>query len=171
LLDRGQDHAAVILGNLAASIEPRNHPWILTACAVGLVLLPQFFGHASGPLAQARRPGRIDSRYEAAIHAGASRLRAWALGWRVSVVPAVCRFALIWALAATNITPALLFAAGSDRKTLGPAFLNLASGDSLERSQAAALAVAAILANLTAIAATSWSARAHGGRDFAWGRG
>ncbi len=58
---------------------------------------------------------------------------------------------LAGAFAATNLTPALLFAVGSDRKTLGPAFLDLAGGDALARSQAAALALAAVLVNLAAI--------------------
>ena len=45
LLDRGHEHAAVLVGNLAAAIDTREHPFILMAGAVGLVLLPRFFGN------------------------------------------------------------------------------------------------------------------------------
>ena len=60
--------------------------------------------------------------------------RRWAGSWSSGLV------------AATNLTPALLFSIGSERKTLGPAILELAGGDAAARSQAAALALAAVLA-------------------------
>ena len=51
LLDRGQIAPRCSVGDLAAAIDTREHPWILMACAVGLVLLPRFFRNSSGPLA------------------------------------------------------------------------------------------------------------------------
>jgi hypothetical protein len=62
------------------------------------------------------------------------------------------RFVIVWVGAATNLTPALLFSPGGDGRILGPAFLSLSGGDATARSQAAALALAAVLANLTAVA-------------------
>ena len=43
------------------------------------------------------------------------------------------QFALVCALAATNLTPVLLFSAGTDRKTIGSAFLELAGGGAVAR--------------------------------------
>ncbi len=69
-------------------------------------------------------------------------------------------------IAGTNLTPALLYSFGGDRKTLGPAILELAGGDAIARSEAAALALAAVVANLAAIAAAHRSGMLPAGRNL-----
>ena len=153
LLDRGQDRAAVLVGDFATTIDTRQHPWILMACGVGLVLLPHIFRNGSGPLATAAGQRQFDSCQAAAVLSGAPRWRAWALGNPGFLSRTAGRFAVVWAVAATNVNPALLFSARGEGKTLGPALLELAGGDATARSQAAALALMAALANLAAIGA------------------
>jgi hypothetical protein len=58
---------------------------------------------------------------------------------------------LIGSLAATNLTPALLFEPWSDGRTLAPAIVQLAAGPADARSLAAALALGAIAINVTAL--------------------
>jgi ABC-type Fe3+ transport system permease subunit len=157
LLDRGQDRAAVAVGDLAAAIDTREHPWILMAVGVGLVLLPRFFGNKGGAIAAAPRNNRFDSGYEAAVCSGASRWRAWTLGKPGHAARTMGRFVVVWVIAATNLNPALVFSIGSDRNTLGPAILELASGDAAARSQAAVLALWAGFASIAAIAIAYWA--------------
>jgi ABC-type Fe3+ transport system permease subunit len=152
LLDRGGDRAAVLAGDLAAAIDPHQHLWILMACGVGLVILPRIFRYEGVSPAGSSGRQSTGSGYAAAVHAGAPRWRAAALGkpgilWRLAG-----RFAIVWVVAATNLTPALLFSAQDEGQTLGPAFLALAGGDAAARSQAAALALLSVLANLAAFA-------------------
>jgi ABC-type Fe3+ transport system permease subunit len=152
LLDRAQYRAAVLVGDVAATIDTRQHPWILMACGVGLVLLPRIFRDTSGPLAAAPGRRRFDSCKAAAVLSGAPRWRAWALGNPGLLSKMAGRSAVVWAVAVTNVNPALLFSAGGEGKTLGPALLELAGGDARARSQAAALALLAVLVNVAAIA-------------------
>ena len=153
LLDREQSSAAVLVGDLAAATDPREHAWTMMGCCVGLVLLPRFFRNKTAALAPEGRRSQIDSCHDAALLAGAVPWRAWALRKPGRLGRLAGRFGLVCAFAATNLTPSLLFSLGTDRKTLGPAFLELAGGDALARSQAAVLALAAVLVNLAAIAA------------------
>ena len=152
LLDHGQDRAAAVVGKIAAAAEPHKHPWILMGIAVGLVLLPWLFRNQSRHVAVAPSPGGLDPGFEAGVHAGLSRWRARALARPGRLVAAAGRFAVVWVIAATNLSPALILSTGSARKTLGPAVLDLCSGDAVARSQAAALAVFAVFANLAAVA-------------------
>jgi ABC-type Fe3+ transport system permease subunit len=153
LLDGGQARAAVWVGDFADAIDTRQHPWILMACGLGLVLLPRIFRTGSGPLAASTGRHRSDSGYAAAVQAGAPWWRARTLGQRGQLSRLMGKFLIIWAVAATNVAPALLFSAGSARKTLGPAIVELAGGDATARSTAAAIALLAVLVNLAAIAA------------------
>ena len=98
------------------------------------------------------RDAPFDSGYEAAILSGAARWQAWLLKRPLRPMRMLGRFALFWAFAATNVAPALLFSTGGEGKIIGPAILDLAGGDALSRSQAAALALTAIVVNLAAIA-------------------
>ena len=139
LLDHGQDRAAAVVGKIAAAAEPHKHPWILMGIAVGLVLLPWLFRNQSRHVAVAPSPGGLDPGFEAGVHAGLSRWRARALARPGRLVAAAGRFAVVWVIAATNLSPALILSTGSARKTLGPAVLDLCSGDAVARSQAAAL--------------------------------
>jgi iron(III) transport system permease protein len=166
VLDRGQSRAAILLGDSSAAIDPREHAWTLMACCVGLVLLPRFYRNRR--ILLPLRPGRSqqDSCYLAAVLAGAARWQAWVLKKPAQPGLLLGRFVLVWALAATNLTPALLFSNHTERKTLGPAVLDLAGGDGVARSQAAALAVAAIVAMLAAVAAAHTTRALPGGRDL-----
>jgi hypothetical protein len=152
LFDRDHHGAAVFIGDVAAAIDPHIRAWTLMAFCVGLVLVSRVFEHSgTGHAAFAGRHPR-DSCYEAALLPGGARWRAWTLGapWRLGLL--LGRFVLVAAFAATNLTPALLFSTGTDRPTLGPAFLDLAGGEALAQSQASALALAGIFVNLAAIA-------------------
>ncbi len=120
--------------------------------AVALVLLPLVFQNRSRPLAAAAEEPRFDPCREAALQAGASRPRAWALANPGAFSRWIEAFVLVWAAAATNVTPAVLFSPDGEGKTLGPAIIELASGDPAARSQAALLALAAGCTNLAAIA-------------------
>ncbi len=151
LLDRGGDRAAVLAGELAGAIDPHQHPWILMACAVGLVMLPRFFRSDGAARATGSGKHAALACYAAAVHAGASRWRAATLCQPGFLARLAGRFAILWVIAATNLTPALLFSAGEG--TLGPAFLALAGGDGPARTLAAALALVAVLGNLAAFAA------------------
>ena len=102
---------------------------------------------------------------EAALQAGASRLRAWSLANPGAVSRWIEAFVLVWAAAATNVTPAVLFSPDGDAKTLGPAIVELASGDPAARSQAALLALAAGCTNLAAIALAFATRALHHERD------
>jgi ABC-type Fe3+ transport system permease subunit len=166
LLDRGHEHAAVLVGNLAAAIDTREHPFVLMAGAVGLALLARFFRNRGASLAAMARNPRLDSCYEATILSGASRWRAWTLGKPGLFPRAMGRFVVISLAAATNLTPALILSIGSDRKPLGPAILDLAAGDAAARSRAAALALAAVLASLAAVAAAHATRAMPSARDL-----
>ena len=59
---------------------------------------------------------------------------------------------LVWAVAATNVNPAVLFSPDSEVKTLGPAIVQLAGGDAQRGLRRLCLALAAGCTNLAAIA-------------------
>ncbi len=58
---------------------------------------------------------------------------------------------MIWALAATNLSPALLFTPWSDGLTVASGVLDLANGAGDAPAQAAALALCVIAVNLAAL--------------------
>ena len=152
LLDRGGYRAAVLAGDLAGAIDPHQHPWILMACAVGLVMLPRFFRSDGAARAAGSGNDSADACYAAAVHAGAPRWRAATLCGPGFLTRLTGRLAILWVIAATNLAPALLFSAGEEARTLGPGFLALAGGDGPARTLAAALALVAVLGNVAAFA-------------------
>ena len=152
LLDRGGYRAAVLAGDLAGAIDPHLHPWILMACAVGLVMLPRFFRSDGAASTVGSGKDRADACYAAAVHAGAPRWRAATLCGPGFLTRLAGRYAMLWVVAATNVTPALLFSAGDKGRTLGPEFLALAGGDGRARTLAAALGLVAVLGSLAAFA-------------------
>jgi ABC-type Fe3+ transport system permease subunit len=166
LLDRGQMRMAILVDDFSAALGPREHPWTLMACCVGLVLLPRLV--RNGRPAVTLGPGNppFDSGYEAAVLFGAARWQAWLLNRPLRPWRLLGRFALLSSFAATNLTPALLFSPGADGKTMGPAILDLAGGDALSRSQAAILALTALVVNLTAIAVANTAEVAPVGREL-----
>jgi len=150
LLDTGRPAAARALENLAEAIDPYRSSWILLACCVALCLAPRLF--SSWRRGSALSPSRAGPASEAALMAGASRARARGLSapWRHGRW--VGRFALVCALAATNLSPSLLFMPWADRRTVAPGVVVLAGGAGEARSQAAALALGAVAVNIGALA-------------------
>jgi ABC-type Fe3+ transport system permease subunit len=120
-----------------------RNPWVLMALSVGLVLAPWFLTASWAGSRLERSNGRLASAIEAALLAGDSRGRARRLSapgwWRRSLG----RFILCGSLAATNLTPALLFARWTDVRTVAPGALALAAGHEEDRCQAAVLALLA----------------------------
>jgi iron(III) transport system permease protein len=149
---------AAALGHLAIELHPDRDPWPLLVLAVGLAVglrLVRAWQAAAGP-----NPRQVHAEFQAARLASGSLSRARAAGrpWR----PArwIGRFSLAACLAATSLTPALLFAPGSDARTAAPAILALADGPEDARLQASALALGAIAVPLGALAlarlASAW---------------
>jgi ABC-type Fe3+ transport system permease subunit len=140
------------LGAIARELDPFDNPWLMLPCCVALALLPRWLGSLHGG-AQAD-PARVasTSAIDAALLAGASR--AWAV--RLSKpLPSgrwLGRFFLAFSLAATNLTPALLFEPWADGRTIAPAVVIMATGAADARSLAAVLALCAIAMNLLALA-------------------
>jgi ABC-type molybdate transport system permease subunit len=95
---------------------------------------------------------RSDSAFDAALLAGASRARAVRLSRPLPQARWFAGCFLAFSLAATNLTPALLFEPWIDGQTVAPAVLLLAVGSADARSQAAMLALCAIAVNLLALA-------------------
>jgi ABC-type Fe3+ transport system permease subunit len=151
LFDREQSRLAIAVRDFSAAIDPREHPWTLMACCVGLVLLPRLARNGRPDVTPGAQGVQNDSSYEAAVLCGAARWQARLLNQPLRPGRWLGTFALIWAFAATNLTPALLFATGTEGKTIGPAILDLAGGDALSRSRAAVLALLAIVVNLAGI--------------------
>ena len=136
------------LGHWAFELRPDRDPWPLLVVAVGLTiglrLVRTWEGSADAD------PRAIRSHFEAALLVGVSRSRARAVGrpWRLARW--FGRFVLAAGLAATSLTPALLFTPWSDGRTAAPAILTLAEGPEDARLQAAALAIGAIAVQLAA---------------------
>ena len=148
LLESGWSNTGLVLENLAAAIDPNQASWLPMACGVGLFLLPWFLRSRQGGTPLVQDQARGDSAFEAAILAGAWRWRARALGSPDRPIRALGRFVLVWALAATNLTPALLFMSSAARLTVGPGILILAGQGGEGPSQAAAMALGVIAVNI-----------------------
>ena len=149
--DAGRPGPARVLEDLAAALDPYRNSWFAMICCVALTLAPRLFlswrrAPGLGPLPKCSR-----SAYEAALVAGALRARA---GWFSAPRRRgrwLGRFVLVWALAATNLTPALLFAPWTDGRTVAPGIVALAGGAGEEPAQAAALALLAVAVNVGAL--------------------
>ncbi len=130
------------LGHWAFELRPDRDPWPLLVCAVGLTLGLRLMRTWEGS-AEAN-PREVRSRVEAALLTGIARSRARAVGRPWFLARAFGRFVLAAALAATSLTPALLFTPWTDGRTAAPAILALADGPDDARLQAAALAIGVI---------------------------
>jgi hypothetical protein len=153
LLDTGRWHAlAHALDDLAGVLDPAQNSWILMALGVGLAILCQFAAAPLGSGVPGAPRSRHDSAAQAAVLAGASRGRAR----RLSLLRQRGRwfggFVVFWVLAATNLTPALLFAPWTDGRIAAAGVVVLAAGAGDERAQAAALALCVIVVNVGAFA-------------------
>ncbi len=123
------------------------------AVSIAWVLGPLFFSCWHSPR---QDPSAAPSTMDAARLASASRLRALWLGAPNLALIWFGRCLAAWALAATNLTPALLASPGTDGPTLAPGFLILAEGLRDARSLAAGLALL-ILALHVAALAMAWA--------------
>jgi ABC-type Fe3+ transport system permease subunit len=138
------------LADLARELSPERNPWALLAMAVGLTVGLRFL--RSWQWAAESESDGLRSGLDAAALTGASPVRARAVtSWR----PArwIGRFLLVACFAATGLTPALLFTPWMDGRTIAPAIVILVDGPDGARLQAAALALTALAANLTALIA------------------
>jgi iron(III) transport system permease protein len=138
------------LERLRIWLDPDRNAWALLALGVGLALAPWFLAAAASSRDRAQHHW-VDSRVEAALLAGASRGRARRLARAGGLNRwLVCVFA-VWAAAATNLTPALLWAPWSDGRTVAAGAVVLAGGAAEDECQAAALALLAIVVTLAAL--------------------
>jgi ABC-type Fe3+ transport system permease subunit len=143
---------AVALDQIAIELGPFRNPWMVMSFCVSLSLAPHFL---SSWRRDARRdPSRFcsDSAFDAALLAGASRARAGRLSRPLPRARWLAGCFLAWSIAATNLSPALLFEPWIDGRTIAPAVLQLAAGPADARSQAAVLALCASAINLAALA-------------------
>jgi iron(III) transport system permease protein len=127
-----------------------RNPWMLLSCStalalVGAVLSIGYQSFDSGP-------SHSNAAFDAARLAGSSRSRARSLSIPRQRRRWLGRLILIWALAATNLTPALLFTPWTDGRTVAPGVLVLADGPPEARAQAAALALCIFAVNVAALA-------------------
>ena len=142
-------YVAVALEDFARFIDPDRSGWILLVISVGLTL---FFAVGT----TMRNPGEpcassISSAYEAARLAGMSRSRSRRLSRPGQGGRWIGLFIVAAAMAATNLSPALLFTRWADGRTVAPGVLSLADSSADAQAQAAALALCAIAVNLGAL--------------------
>jgi iron(III) transport system permease protein len=135
------------LAVFAAWIAPSGNPSLFVAISVAWVLGPCLFLCWRQA---AQSPRALAAAIDAARLAGASRVRALWLGAPSVAVTWLGRLILTWALAATNLTPALLASPGTDGPTLGPGLLILADGRPGARSIAATVALCILALDLAA---------------------
>jgi iron(III) transport system permease protein len=140
------------LGSIAGAFEPRGRSLVTTSCAVALVFLPRFFWCCRRePLSETSSP-RARSAFDSALLAGASRVLAiWLVNSR-RVRRLIGWFSLVSVLAATNLTPALLFEPLTGGQCIAPTVVLLATGPGEIPARAGALALCAIAANVAALA-------------------
>jgi ABC-type Fe3+ transport system permease subunit len=153
LIDQGRwGPLARALGSFATGIDPVASPWVITSSAVGLVLLPRFLWCSRREPPPDSSSSHVASAFDAATLAGASRAQSFWLGNFGRGRRLIGQFVLVWALAATNLTPALLFAHWTGGPGVAPTVVLRATGPGNIPAQAAALALCAIAANLAALA-------------------
>jgi ABC-type Fe3+ transport system permease subunit len=147
----GHRSPGLALSKISAALDPSLHPWILMGFAIVLALAPRCF--ASWRDTALLEPARMRCRSatEAALLTGVSRARARGFGALWLPGRWSGRFVLVWALAATNLAPALFFAPWTDWKTVAPAVIVLARGDGDARAQAAVLALGVLVVNVGAL--------------------
>jgi ABC-type Fe3+ transport system permease subunit len=151
LMGAGRPSPARVLDAFAAALDPLRNSWLAMGFAVALALAPRLFAswrNVPGLAPSVSGPG---SAGESALLFGASNAKARWLSAPRRYRRGLGRFVLAWALAATNLTPALLFAPWSDERTVVPGVVILAGGVGEAAAQAAALALLAVAVNMTAL--------------------
>ena len=136
-----------VVGPLADVLDADRVPWVALVVAVGLARLPMLSRSALDRTRSVRPEG-----LDAAVTLGASprRARRTLAGGRLGASPSAVF--LTFALAATNVAPALLFAPTADTRPLGPAVLSLADEPDSGFPRASALALLGLALNLAALA-------------------
>jgi hypothetical protein len=150
--DARRPSVAGLLANVSSVFDPYRDPRIVLAASVGLALAPRLLSGWHGEPAPGRPSAGGGTAFDAALVAGASQGGARRLSAPRRLAVWVGRFVLVWALAATNLTPSLLLSPWSDHRTAVPGALVLAGGVGEAPVQAAALAVLAVTVNVGAIA-------------------
>ena len=145
------------LGSIAAGFDPARNAWVVLSCGVALALVPRFLRSWQNDAKTGRSVVRTDSAYDAARLGNASRMRARRLSQPWPRGRWLALGFLVSSLAATNLTPALLFEPWTDGRTIAPAVVILAAGPADDRSQAAALALLAIAINMAGLAVVRMS--------------
>jgi ABC-type Fe3+ transport system permease subunit len=142
------------LALLSRWTDPRAEPWLALTIGVGIAVVPRCALYWRRQISADGHAQSRGSATLAAILAGASRSQAARLstpwGGRSRTLAALL---LVGALAATNMTPALLFEPWTDVRTASPSVTKLAGGDRFAKSQAAMLALGAIALNVSSLAA------------------
>lgn len=138
---------ADVLGSIIDQVDAERVLWLPMTLSVTLVLLP----FLSGVMVDRRRAARAVWT-GAALNLGASERQATRLQPHRRLGAPVSAILLAIALAATNVTPTLLFTPTSLNRTLGPAVLVLAEEPGDGRARAAALALLGITLNTLALA-------------------
>jgi ABC-type Fe3+ transport system permease subunit len=144
----GWRQLAIGLESISARLDASRNPWIAMSCSVALSLVPRFVRFWPR---EAHSDRSWSSAQQAALLAGASRGRAVRLGRQLARGRWLAGAILVGSLAATNLTPALLFERWSDGQTLAPAIVRTAVASAADLSLAAALALCAITINMVAL--------------------
>jgi ABC-type Fe3+ transport system permease subunit len=141
---------------LAGSLDPYRTPGVLLALAVSATRLP-FLARAVEHGWSRFQPALVDAA--STLGATPRQARRTATGHWLGAAPAA--LVLTFALAATNLAPALILAPTIESRPIAPGILIEADEPGAALPRAAALACAAVALNLTglALAATSRSVR------------
>ena len=127
-----------------------RNPWVPLTVAVGLSLVAVVLRRS--PQNEGTCGSSPTAALDAARLAGASRSRASALSTPGQRRRWLGLFVLTCTLAATNLSPALLFTPWTDGRTIAPGILTLANGPGDAPTQAAALALCVVTVNLATLA-------------------
>jgi ABC-type Fe3+ transport system permease subunit len=140
-----------VFAALSAALDPYRNPWPLLVTGVVLVLTPSLLSAWE----EGARPAavRAHSAVDAARLYGATWFGRLRLLTEHPVRRWAGRFILAWALAATNLAPALLFGPWADSVAVAPAVVALADGPGDARSTAAILALGASALLIAALGA------------------
>jgi iron(III) transport system permease protein len=134
--------------SVAQVLDAYHLPGLLLFLGVSLALVPRRWIAWHEQEQQNRSSAR---QLDQAMLAGARPGRARRLAFRYARRIPVRRVVLWGALAATNLTPAILLTPTVESRPLGPGVLILADQPGDFRSQAAALALVAVALNVTAL--------------------
>jgi hypothetical protein len=159
LLDSGLgwSWAAPSLETLARALDPYAFPGVLLSLGVCLVYVPRIWFRGGG-IGLDRATDRL---IDQAIVSGSRPQVARRLAYRSRPAIPISRIVLCASVAATSISPAILLSHRAESLPLGPGILSLADQPGGSRAQAASLALAAIVLNVSLL---GWAWAAGGSR-------